>query len=137
MKAITLWQPWATAMAMGVKTIETRGWFTRYRGDLLICAAKRTPLSWERDILTNVLAELLPRSNPHVPLPLGVALCIVELYDCVPTHAVQGLKPQERALGDFTDGRHAWLTRNLRTLPRVFPCVGRQGLFEACVQATV
>lgn len=51
MKAITLWQPWATAMAMGVKRIETRSWFTRHRGDLLICAAKRSPQNWEREIL--------------------------------------------------------------------------------------
>jgi len=26
MYAITLWQPWATAMAAGFKTIETRPW---------------------------------------------------------------------------------------------------------------
>lgn len=40
MKAITLHQPWATLVSLGVKTIETRSWTTRYRGPLAIHAAK-------------------------------------------------------------------------------------------------
>lgn len=43
MKALTLWQPWASLIALGVKTIETRGWSTNYRGPLAIHAAKRPP----------------------------------------------------------------------------------------------
>ena len=34
-KALTLHQPWASLMAWGVKTIETRGWATAYRGPLV------------------------------------------------------------------------------------------------------
>ena len=41
MKAISFWQPWATAIAAGVKKIETRGWQTAYTGPLAIHAAKR------------------------------------------------------------------------------------------------
>jgi hypothetical protein len=43
MKAISLWQPWAWAMAEGIKRIETRSWPISYRGDLVICSAKRKP----------------------------------------------------------------------------------------------
>lgn len=43
MKALTLWQPWASLIAVGAKTIETRGWATNYRGPLAIHAAKRRP----------------------------------------------------------------------------------------------
>lgn len=42
MKAISLWQPWASLIAHGVKTIETRSWSTPYRGPLAIHAAKTT-----------------------------------------------------------------------------------------------
>ncbi len=35
MKALTPHQPWASLMAWGVKTIETRGWATAYRGPLV------------------------------------------------------------------------------------------------------
>ena len=41
MKAITLWDPWASAMALELKRNETRGWSTPYRGPLAIHAAKR------------------------------------------------------------------------------------------------
>ena len=41
MKALTLWQPWATLVAIGAKKIETRSWKTNYRGPLAIHAAKR------------------------------------------------------------------------------------------------
>jgi hypothetical protein len=41
MKALTLWQPWATAIALGLKHYETRTWFVGYRGDLAIHAAKK------------------------------------------------------------------------------------------------
>jgi hypothetical protein len=40
-KAVSLWEPWASLMRTGAKTIETRSWFTSYRGPLLICAAKK------------------------------------------------------------------------------------------------
>ena len=40
MKAISLWQPWASAIAIGEKTIETRSWWTPHRGALAIHAAK-------------------------------------------------------------------------------------------------
>lgn len=39
MKALTLWQPWASLVALGVKTVETRSWSTPYRGPLAIHAA--------------------------------------------------------------------------------------------------
>ena len=42
MKALTLWQPWATLIAIEAKTIETRSWYTNYRGPLAIHAAKQT-----------------------------------------------------------------------------------------------
>lgn len=43
MKALTLHQPWASLIALGVKTVETRSWSTAYRGPLAIHAAKRKP----------------------------------------------------------------------------------------------
>jgi hypothetical protein len=41
-KVLTLWQPWATLIAEGVKTIETRSWRTNHRGPLAIHAARST-----------------------------------------------------------------------------------------------
>ena len=41
MKALTLYQPYASLIAVGAKTIETRSWGTSYRGGLLIHAGKK------------------------------------------------------------------------------------------------
>ena len=46
MKALTLWQPWASLVALGHKRIETRCWSTKYRGDLAIHAAAKLPPKW-------------------------------------------------------------------------------------------
>jgi len=40
MKALTLYQPWATLIAIGAKKVETRWWSTKYRGPLAIHAGK-------------------------------------------------------------------------------------------------
>ncbi len=40
-KALTIWQPYASLIAAGLKQYETRSWSTRYRGLLAIHAAKR------------------------------------------------------------------------------------------------
>lgn len=40
MKALSLYQPWATFVALGAKTVETRSWGTRHRGPVAICASK-------------------------------------------------------------------------------------------------
>ena len=43
MKALTLTQPWATLVAVGENSIETRSWGTSYRGPLAIHSAKGFP----------------------------------------------------------------------------------------------
>ena len=123
MKAISLWQPWASAMALGLKQIETRSWATSYRGDLVICSSKRQP--------DNLLGMPIAQEFGITAMRLGCALCVVELYDCVPADRVPyQLLPMELSLGDFTPGRFAWLTRNRRPLRNPVPLTGHQGLWE-------
>lgn len=45
MKALTLWQPWASLWAHQLKINETRSWATTYSGPLAVHAAKNTPLA--------------------------------------------------------------------------------------------
>ena len=39
MKALSVWQPWASLLASGAKKYETRSWATHYRGPIAIHAA--------------------------------------------------------------------------------------------------
>lgn len=124
MKAISLWQPWATAMWIGIKQNETRSWPIAYRGDLVICAAKR-PM----DVVAREMAEYIRQvAGPQV-FQLGVALCVVEV---VAVHHITETPRDnvEAALGDYSPGRFAWVTRNLRRLKKPIPVIGRQGLFD-------
>ena len=41
MKALTIWQPWASLLVSGQKKYETRSWATSYRGPIAIHAAMR------------------------------------------------------------------------------------------------
>lgn len=53
MKVLTLHQPWASLVALGVKTIETRSWSTQYRGPLAIHAAATMP-SYDKRYVSGV-----------------------------------------------------------------------------------
>lgn len=44
MKALTVWQPWASLIACGAKRYETRSWATSYRGPIAIHAAATNPM---------------------------------------------------------------------------------------------
>jgi hypothetical protein len=44
-RAISLHQPWASLVALGIKRYETRSWSTKFRGKLLICSAKKYPVT--------------------------------------------------------------------------------------------
>ena len=124
-RAISLWQPWASAMAAGMKKNETRSWPTAYRGELAICAAKR---NLDHDGLAVARNEGVPLTG----MAFGAVLCVVEVYACLPTnsaHIGQPITEQEMALGDYSPGRFFWMTRNCRTLTTPLPIVGRQGMW--------
>ena len=138
MKALTLWQPWATLMALGAKTIETRSWSTRYRGLLAIHAAKRFGQDERRLCMEQPFADVLVTGGIATlrDIPLGVLVAVVELVEVVPTEgqliASGGDWPQdpELAFGDYALGRYAWKTRRLRRLDPPIPWRGAQGLFN-------
>lgn len=128
MKILSLWQPWATLMAMGVKRNETRSWATTYRGDVAIHAAKRV----EQSIARELFHELgLPLPDQF---PTGRVLCIVNLNGICPITDMTAqliATARERLCGDYRDGRFAWVTDNLRVLPEPVPARGAQGLRNA------
>lgn len=137
MKAISLWQPWASAIPAGLKSIETRGWATAYRGPLAIHAAKRdTPEErefWEdmTDGERAAFARLGVLS--YADLPRGAIVATCELIDCRPADkcGVRMLADSpEYWWGNYEAGRFGWLLANVTPLPVPMPCVGRQGFFE-------
>lgn len=151
-KAISLKEPWATVMAAGLKTIETRSWSTKYRGPLLICAAKRQVKAnvvtffesllmgdevgeggTARQVLDHLVGADVPTgwidwAMVAESLNHGHAVALVDLVDCLAT-GPNDWPPEEAPYGDYSPGRFGWITTGLRRL-KPFPVTGRLGLFN-------
>lgn len=123
MKCLSLWNPWATAIAVGTKTIETRSWSTSYRGPLAIHAAQKyPPVAAEFAAVERALGRLPAR------MPSGAILVVCELVDVRPAFHIP-IGPVERLYGDYSSGRFAWVLERVRPLVTPVSCIGRQGLF--------
>jgi hypothetical protein len=145
MKAISLWQPWATLVAIGAKKIETRSWPTKYRGPLAIHAsAERKYIDMRSKhytcdkepfytILMNYYCNQL--CTPfHKILPRGAVIAICELVNCfrIPEDKSYNLmlSDQEKAFGDYTSGRFMWIFGDIYELPKPITVKGKQGLWD-------
>lgn len=135
MKALTIWQPWASLI--GVKLIETRSWRTNYRGPLLICSAVKNDATTARALARREIQVGLAHNlgdtlfpGPHGLLDFGHALAVVDLVDCLPVEELaDSVIRRELPFGDFSDGRFGWMLANVRKI-KPFPVTGRQGLFS-------
>lgn len=118
MKALSIKQPWASLIAEGHKTIETRTWATDYRGPLLICSSKgvdEKALDEFREMISSA--------------PCGFALAVVDLVDCVP----MTYEHEQDALCGVYSGAFAWRLKRVRRI-RPFRVRGKLGLFEVEVE---
>jgi hypothetical protein len=134
-KAISLHQPHASFIALGLKPFETRGWATAYRGPLLIHAAQRKmdrdALALLDEIYGAAILEGMPGGKEPLPLheelPLGAFVCIVDLVDCMDAPSMPQSKfDRSNGLGDFGMGRFAWELANVRRFITPIPALGRQ-----------
>jgi hypothetical protein len=115
-KSLTLIQPWASLICDGRKTIETRSWPTKHRGDIAIHAGKKVDheackkFGYEPDVL-----------------PRGAIICTVKVVDVVQFPSDKA-KPDE--YGDFTAGRYGWLLSSVSRIDPPVPASGMLGLWE-------
>lgn len=140
-KAISLWQPHATAIALGIKKYETRSWPTAYRGPVLICGAKKKFLAKDYDVVWfNEAASRLKNAGcPLYALRYGEALCIVDLVACIPTEELAKgrtqMDPGHRFWGDFSPGRYAFQLERVRKIWPPVRVTGRQGWWDQAIPA--
>lgn len=90
MKALTIKQPWASLIAVGMKDIENRTWKTNYRGRILIHSARTTyPGGWNsltQAQLNEAIKTGLVGRHIEASLPHGAIIGSVEIVDCVQNH---------------------------------------------------
>lgn len=125
-RAISLWQPWASLWGTPVKPYETRHWPTSHRGMIAIHAAKKkVPVSSQVD---RICREMFG-ANWRETLPRGALIGHGILHAVCRTETLTNLTDDQYECGDFGPDRFGWLLTELVTLKTPAPLIGRQGLF--------
>lgn len=123
-------QPWATLVALGAKTIETRSWSSSYRGELVIHASKGFPRDYQEMCATEPFLSVLKAAgftNTN-QLPVGLVVGVVWVTNVKPTtYYVPGhghpsnIGSQEEAFGNYEAGRFGWEFTCTRAVKEPFP----------------
>lgn len=145
MKAITLWQPWASLLAYGVIEYETRSWATKYRGPMAIHAAASEPKNLFYQ-MSGIITSILGAGNP-MDYPRGAVIATANLIACHEMkednwgniglwHSNNGtckfyaISEQQASLGDWQSGRYAWEFTNMKMLDTPIPAKGGQRIWN-------
>ena len=149
MKAISLWQPWASALfalredGTPIKPDETRHWPLpeKYLGvEVAIHAALRdTPEQrdfWLEQVIRGPWAPINQRAfeslgiSDYYELPRGQIVGKVVFDRCRETTGQANEPEIAREWGIYSPGRYAWRTSKRTAFAEPIVCTGRQGFFN-------
>ena len=145
MLALTLHQPWASAIAIGLKRFETRSWAPPFErlSELAVHAGKQKTVDGRRVFERFAEQFVAAGYSSFASLPFGSVVAVAELASVHETeflmvHPVGRALLQreslsttvEIALGNFDPGRVAWLLRGVRRLPEPIEARGYQKLWR-------
>jgi hypothetical protein len=155
MPAMTLHQPWASLLALGVKPFETRSWspIERYaaRGGFIgqriaiHAGLKRIPPAEYKSVILDVLAlvGVSPRvadilTSTMADPPHGAVLATGTLIGAHQVASVRDGAPvlddgrtiRDDLLGDYAEGRWCWEFGDMRQLKEPVPAKGYQGIWS-------
>lgn len=105
MKALSVKQPWANYIAKGQKTIETRTWSTKYRGEILIVSSR------------------FPKIHPA-----GYAIAVAEIVDC----RLMNKKDEKMAMCKVYPKAWSWVLKNVRQI-KPFSVKGQLSIYEVSI----
>jgi activating signal cointegrator 1 len=146
--ALSLWQPWASLLALWriAKAIETRGYYTEYRGLLAIhsskgddelrrfLAAATLPYAQQSPFVRHVLAvmeQVYPGRDLVELFPLGSVLAIGKLVRVQRTETLRDvISPVERAFGNYDNKRWGWVFDEVQMLETPIPARGALMIWE-------
>ena len=159
MQAITLWQPYASLVAEGIKTTETRSWAPNKEmlGErIAIHAAKRKIGQEEWLSYPDVMQKkILKTWGPtfEIDFPYGAVVATAVLADVKQVHSENALRPgyvlvcpahnNIRSVmeslpvdpyGDYSTGHRIWILENIKKLKSPIECPGERGLWNFEVQ---
>ena len=150
MYAITLHQPWASLIALGIKTVETRAWPAPARlvgQTIAIHAGKRVVRKSGVAVENQMRARL--GEDWHRTIPAGAVLATavlagmagVDYVDLQTGYAVHDLSTEDGCAvglgqtrtdpwGDFSPGRWLWFLADVEALANPAPAIGHQSFWH-------
>lgn len=153
MKALTICQPWAWAIARGYKLVENRSWETHHRGPLAIHAGlSRQWIDGGRTHLWEA-AQKYDRPSWRMPdedaLDYGAIVAVADVVRCMTVRELADEMVSTRRflasgglfdaheldmtlpeIAAFAGGPWCWILANIRALPAPVKCRGSQGLWN-------
>jgi hypothetical protein len=144
MKGLSLTQPWATLKVIDAKQVETRGRDTKFRGWLAIHASKGFPAWAKQYFMQPFFLDALVAAGfaGADALPTGAIIGMARLASTFPTERTfigervasfrdhLYIDERERAFGDYSPNRYAWLMPEAVALREPIPCKGALGLWD-------
>lgn len=109
-KALSVIAPYPTLMLMGAKTIETRKYPTRYRGEIYIhVSKKKVPKAW-RELPCYKMA-----TDYTDDFQYGCVVLKANLVDCyqMTEENTRLVSELEKSCGFWEPGRYAWVLDNI------------------------
>jgi activating signal cointegrator 1 len=138
MKAISIWQPFATLIVRGYKIFETRTWAAPRSliGQRIGIASTKTIRPEQRAHFND---EEFQRNYQRLGLPdrledlshgymLGTA--IVESVELMTENFLEEVSGEEKTYGWWQEGFYAWRMVSPEEFPRPIPVRGAQGIYD-------
>ncbi len=129
MKVLSIKEPFASLISLGIKKIETRSWKTNYKGEIYIHASlTRSKIDDERK---EKLLKLLP---DNYSFKQGYVICKGYLKDCILMDdaflkKIKNYKT-EFLCGHYEKGRYAWMIDDVTLLDKKIPAKGKLGIWN-------
>jgi hypothetical protein len=143
MRALSIQQPWAWAIAQGKKPVENRTWPTAYCGPVAIHASKKPDkdalgLIASRDRYSPLVKAVAWHTRLWAPpeYVYGAILAVADLSGCHEWSECEdgAAEPDRGELRPCSPWaakwQHHWVLGNVRRLARPVPCRGALGLWR-------
>lgn len=127
MKVLSIKEPFASLIMMGVKHIETRSFKTNYRGELYIHASLGTHKITSESRILNLI-DMNNLNNGFIISKCNIVDCI-----CMDEEFIENVKknnPDEYICGDYSVGRYAWILSDVEVLKKRIPAKGKLGIWN-------
>ena len=124
---LSMHQPWASLLVLGIKKVEGRTWYTAHRGRLWIAAAAKQPTEQDIAGVEGMYKVLYGDENVAFPkqYPVSCLLGCVDLVDCL---AQEGYK-EEFSEGE-SESPYVFICENPQQLALKFPVKGQHKIWK-------